>query len=275
MLRRIALASFAAAVAFVVACGHQVTPNPTGANSNLSGKIVLTFRTVGNMNFSQYTYAIIVDTCGQGTPYPNVYGTSFNGYSYAFLVGGSSGVTFPVLDQYILTTAQQNSLDPQVVPANPNLESFEPSYENQPNEFQLIFARAQLDNPLDRSQPCPNITPAPANGSSPSASPSASSSATASASASGAPTASPSPGPSSMPTTAAQVYWYFNFFTLDTAGRTVLDSLGIGGATDNTYDAPAIDTQTNNFNAIFKATGGTVPMDSSAQIAGGEIDNYP
>jgi hypothetical protein len=79
-----------------------------------------------------------------------------------------------------------------------------------------------------------------------------------------------------MPTTAAQVNWYFNFFVLDTAAKTVLDSLGQGGATDNSYDAPAINTQTNSFNAIFKATGGTGgPSDPSAQLAGGEIDNYP
>jgi hypothetical protein len=272
MLRRIALASFAVAVAFVVACGHQVTPNPTGANNNLSGKIVLTFRTNGNMNFSQYTYAVIVDTCGVGTPYPNVYGTSFNGYSFAFLIGGNSGQAFPVLDQFILTPSQQNSLNPQVVPANPNLESFEPNYENQGNQFQLIFARAQLDNPLGVSQPCPNITPAPSNGSSPSSTPSAA----ASTGASSAPSASPSPSVSAMPTTAAQVNWYFNFFVLDTAAKTVLDSLGQGGATDNSYDAPAINTQTNSFNAIFKATGGTGgPSDPSAQLAGGEIDNYP
>jgi hypothetical protein len=232
---------------------------------------VLTFRTNGAMNFSMYTYAVIVDTCGEGTPYPNVYGTSFNGYSYAFLIGGTSGQAFPVLDQFILTPNQQNSLNPQVVPANPSLESFTPNYENQTNEFQLIFARAQLDNPLDVTQPCPNITPAPSNGTSPNASPSA----VASTGASSAPSASPSPAVTSMPTTAAQVNWYFNFYTLDTAAHSVIDSLGEGGSTDNTYDAPAINTQTNNFNAIFKATGGTEPSDPSAQIAGGEIDNYP
>jgi hypothetical protein len=78
-----------------------------------------------------------------------------------------------------------------------------------------------------------------------------------------------------MPTTAAQVYWYVNFFTLDSTARTVQDSLGIGGATDNTYDAPAIDTQTSVQQPLFKATGGTIPGNTSAQISGGEIDNYP
>ncbi len=271
MLRRVALACFAVAIAFVVACGHQVTPEPNSlANNNLSGKIVLTFRTNGPLNFSTYTYAVIVDTCGEGTPYPNVYGNSFNGYSFAFLIGGTSGQAFPVLDQFILTPSQTNSLNPQVVPANPNLESFTPQYENQLNEFQLIFSRAQLDNPLNVAQPCPNITPAPTTGTSPTAS------ASASASASNAPSASPSPNVSatSMPTTAAQINWQFNFFTLDNAAHTVLDSLGIGGGNDNTYPAPLIDTQVTNQYPIFKATGGSVPTDPSAQIEGGEIDNY-
>jgi len=269
MLRRVALACFAVAIAFVVACGHQVTPEPNSlANNNLSGKIVLTFRTNGPLNFSTYTYAVIVDTCGEGTPYPNVYGNTFNGYSYAFLIGGTSGQAFPVLDQFILTPSQTNSLNPQVVPANPNLESFTPQYQNVANEFQLIFSRAQLDNPLEQSQPCPNIAPASSPGPSPSAS------ASASGTASSAPSASPSPVATSMPTTAAQINWYFNFFTLDNAAHTVLDSLGIGGANDNSYPAPAIDTQVTNEYPIFKATGGVVPPDTSAQIEGGEIDNY-
>ena len=271
MLRRVALACFAVAIAFVVACGHQVTPEPNSlANNNLSGKIVLTFRTNGPLNFSLYTYAVIVDTCGEGTPYPNVYGNTFNGYSYAFLIGGTSGQTFPVLDQFILTPSQTNSLDPQVVPADPNLESFTPLYENQNNEFQLIFSRAQLDNPDNVAQPCPNITPAPSNGTSPTASASAS----ANPSVSSTPSSVPSPSVSSMPTTAAQINWYFNFFVLDNSARTVLDSLGIGGANDNSYPAPAIDTQATNQYPIFKATGGAVPNDPSAQLEGGEIDNY-
>ena len=269
MLRRVALAFFAVAIAFVVACGHQVTPEPNSlANNNLSGKIVLTFRTNGPLNFNSYTYAVIVDTCGEGTPYPNVYGTSFNGYSFAFLIGGQAGQAFPVLDQFILTPSQQNSLNPITVPANPNLESFTPNYENLTNEFQIVFSREQLDNPLGVSQPCPNITPIPTTGVSPTAS--------ASAGASSAPSASPSPvaGATSMPTTSAQINWYFNFYSIDNTGKIVLDSLGQGGATDNSYDAPGIDTQATGQYPIFKATGGTTPSDPSAQIEGGEIDNY-
>jgi hypothetical protein len=245
MLRCIALASFALAVAFVVACGHEVTPIPSG-EGNLAGKIVVTFRTTGPMDFTNDTYAIVIDTCGVGTPHPNVYGGSFNGYSYAFLIGGTSGQSLPVLEQFILDSDQQNALNPQFIGADPSFETFTPNYEGLPNQFQLIFARAQLDNPYRIAQPCPNITPSPKTGAS----------------------------PSSMPTTAAQVDWYVNFFTLDTAAHTVLDSLGEYGVSDTIYPSPAIDTQITHTYPVFKTPGGTGGPTTSSQIEGGEIDNY-
>jgi hypothetical protein len=245
MLRRIALASFASAVAFVVACGHEVTPIPMG-EGNLAGKVVVTFRTNGPMDFTNDTYAIVIDTCGEGTPHPNVYGGSFNGYSYAFLIGGTSGQSLPLLEQFILDSDQQNALNPQIIGANPNFETFTPNYEGQLNQFQLIFARAQLDNPDRIAQPCPNI-----------------------ASSSG-----PGASPSSMPTTAAQVDWYVNFFTLDTAAHTVLDSLGEYGVSDTIYPSPVVDTQITRTYPVFKTPGGTGGPTTATQIEGGEIDNY-
>ncbi len=269
MLRRIALASFALAVAFVVACGHEVTPIPIG-EGNLAGKVVVTFRTIGPMDFTNDTYAIVIDTCGEGTPHPNVYGGSYDGYSYAFLIGGTSGQSLPLLEQFILNSDQQNALDPQTIAVDPNLESFEPDYQGQDNQFQLIFSRAQLDNPDHIAQPCPNITPAPKTGASPTLAPSSSASSTATS----APSAAASPIASSMPTTAAQVDWYVNFFTLDTAAHTVLDSLGEYGVSDTIYPSPTIDTQITRTYPVFKTPGGTGGPTSSSQIEGGEIDNY-
>jgi hypothetical protein len=87
--RGAALGIFALAVTLVVACGHQVTPNPT--NSDLAGDIVLKFRVNGTLDFNDFTYAVIIDTCGNGTPYPQAYKTKFNSYSYGFFVGASFG----------------------------------------------------------------------------------------------------------------------------------------------------------------------------------------
>jgi hypothetical protein len=257
MLRRIGLASFVAAVALVVACGHQVTPEPNlDTNNNLAGKMVIRFRTNGPLNFNTYTYAIVIDTCGVGAPLPNVYGTSFFGYSYSFLTGGSYGTAIPALLQYIITPGSSNSLNGQpVILSSTNTELILNS-NGQGNEYEIVFTREQLDNPLGVTQPCPNITPAPT------ASP-----------VSPAPTGA-TPTPTSQPTTSAQQYWYFNFYTINATNKTIIDSLGIGGPTDNTFNGVGVETGTTNSNPVFKATGGAEPSDPSAQIQGGEIDNY-
>lgn len=267
MLRRIALVCFAVAVAFVVACGHQVTPEPNG-NLNLAGKMQIRFRTNGPLDFTTYTYAIVIDTCGNGPPLPNTYETTFTSYSYAFLLGGQAGTAFPVLEQFLLNPSSANSLNPQVVPANPSLSSLTLNSNGQNTEFTLTFSREQLDNPLQVAQPCPNISPAPISTAT------ASPSAVASTGASAGPSASPSPAPTSLATTSAQQYWYFNFFVLDATGRTVIDSLGIGGPTDNTFNGVGVETGSTNSNAIFKAAGGPVANQQAAQLSGGEIDNY-
>ena len=280
MLRRIALASFALGIAFVVACGHQVTPEPNG--NDLSGKVVVRFRTNGPINLTSYIYAIVINTCGSGppfTPYPNVSGTTNRNYSFAFLLGGQYGLAAPVLEQYVLANDSASQLNPQTVGLSQSLYNLILDSNGSPNEFTLTFTRAELDNPVGASQPCPNITPAPSStptvaasaGATPTATP------TPAVPASGkSPTPSPSPtiAPNGQPTTLAQTNWYFNFYSIDNGSKMVLDSLGMGGANDSTYPDLPIDTNTTHQYAIFKATGGVVPTDPSAQMNGGEIDNY-
>lgn len=279
MLRRIALASFALAIAFVVACGHQVTPEPT--TDNLSGKIQIRFRSVGAMNLSLYTYAIILNTCGEGPPFapePNVYGTSFNNYSFGFFIGGNYGTQEPELFQYILNPGTTNQLNPQPVVLSTSITNFILNSNGNNNEFELTFPRSQLDNPLGVPQPCPNIvsataSPTPTAGPSMTATPTANPTASGStASPSAAPSASPSPY--SAPTTQAQATWYLNFFTIDNTGKTVLDTLGPNGAQDDSFAGVSINTQTTNSQTPSKPNGGPEPSDPAAQIQGGEVDNY-
>ncbi len=273
MLRRAALVSFALAVALVAACGRQITPDPTFKNTNLAGRMVVRFRTNGPMDFNKYTYAVVIDTCGAGTPYPNVYATTFDNYSFAFLVGGIYGTAGPALLQYIITPGTSNSLNPQQVPLGSSTTQFVANSNQQNSEFQLTFVRQQLNNPLQVAQPCPNITPAPAGAGS--ASPTAGP--TTAPTASGAPVATPTPGPTipnTQPTTFAQRFWYFNFFTIDNASKMVVDSLGIGGAQDTSFNGIGIAVDASNNYPIFKQTGSIRPGDAAAQLAGGEIDNF-
>lgn len=266
-------------MAFVVACGHQVTPEPT--TDNLSGTMQIRFRTVGTMNLSAYSYAIVINTCGAGPPYapePNVYGTSFNNYSFGFFIGGQYGSSLPELFQYILNPGTSNQLNPQPVVLSTSLENFIPNSNNSGNEFELTFPRAQLNNPLGVSQPCPNISTSASPTPSPSAGPSMTATPTAMPSgATAAPSAAPSatPSPFASATTSAQQYWYFNFFSITTGNNpTVQDSLGIGGATDDTFDGVGVETNLTKSYTLSKATGGPVPPDQAAEIQGGEIDNY-
>ena len=273
--RRVALGTFAAAVSLVVACGHQVTPNPS--TSDLAGDIVLKFRVNGTLDFTNYTYAIIIDTCGNGTPYPQAYNTTFNSYSYGFFIGGSTfGAALPQLEEYFVLPNSSGTIQSVGIPESPSLEQFIPNDNGQGNEFELVFKRAELDNPYGHDvQTCPNI-PLTSASASPTASagssPVATSSAVATLAPGASPTPSPSSGPSASPTIAAQSTWAFNFFTIQ--GKTILDSLGIGGPSDNTWSSSTINVNVSGDTPFFKATGGVQPSNPSAQLNGGDIQNY-
>jgi len=286
MLRRVAIVSFAIAALLVVACGHQVTPSPNPLNNNLSGHVVIKFDTVGQLDFTDFTYAIIIDTCGTNppTPYPQAFTSgSLFAFSYAFFIGGKFGTALPQLVEYFVNPNSNGTIQSVDVPENPSLEQLQLDDNGQGNEFELIFDRAELDNPLNQAQPCPLLSPLPVSpspsssaGSSPTAGPTSTASArapyVATATPVASPTASPTATPAGPPTTSAQQYWYFNFFTIQ--GTTILDSLGIGGPTDQTFNGVGMETNTTNDYPIFKATGGVEPSNPAAQLEGGNIQNY-
>ncbi|MBD5604899.1 MAG: hypothetical protein IAI48_07395 [Candidatus Eremiobacteraeota bacterium] len=278
-LRRAAIAVFGLAVSLVVACGHQVTPNPT--NNSLAGDIVVKFRVNGTLDFANYTYGIVIDTCGLGTPYPQALNTSLNSYSYAFFVGGSYGVALPQLVEYFVLPNSISAITSRNVMENSSLEQFTPNDNNLGNEFELIFKREELDNPLRvPNQLCPNIplttasaTPVPTG--------SAGSAPTATAISTLAPGASPSPSPTAtpygQPTQSIQSNWAFNFFTIQPGNPpTILDSLGPNGANDTGYNSAIVNVNVSQDVPIFKATGGNQTTSiPAAQLSGGEIQNYP
>ncbi|GAC1499829.1 MAG: hypothetical protein NVS1B2_23910 [Vulcanimicrobiaceae bacterium] len=272
MVRRTALASFAFALLLVVACGRQVTPDPgskSSSNLNLAGRMVVRFRTNGPMDFAKYTYAIVINTCGGGPPYPDAFATTFNNYSFSFLIGGVSGTAGPALVQYILTPGQSNSLNPQQVPLGASTTQFVPNSNQQNSEFQLTFVRQQLNNPLQVAQPCPLSGVAASPG--PTA---VATVAVATPSPTPLATASAAVPPNAQPTTFAQRLWYFNYFTIDNATNRVVDSLGVGGASDTTFNGIGIAVDQSNNYPIFRQAGSALPGDARAQIAGGQIDNF-
>ncbi len=276
MFRRLAFLSLALGLVVAAACGRQVTPSP-GASSNLSGKMVIRFRVRGTLDFNNVNYVIVFNTTGTGgEPYPQAELTSFANFSYAFAVGadhGGAGVTLPTLFQYIVAPGTSNNLNPQPVQLGASTTQFIPMDSLANNEFQLTFTRLQLDNPLMFNatatpgatlSPVASLTPSPAaTTAAPSAPPSG---------------FAPTNTPLALATSQAQRTWFINFFTIDRTANggsgAPLDSLGIGGAKDTSFNF-TIDTATQNLQPVFRPSGITYPSNLSAAIDGGEVDNYP
>jgi len=243
MLRRIVAIPFAVALA-LSGCGHQVTPSPTFAD--LSGDLVIDFQTSGPLDFTNVTYLIAVDTCGNGVPYPQAELTGFQSYSFGFFVGGQFGTALPKLFQYYLNpNGSGQFINVQVLSLNPSTTQFVPNLSNQTNQFQLTFPRTDFENPLQIPQPCPN-TAAPVGG------------------------ATPAPGATPIGQSST---WTFNFITIQN-GQPV-DSLGIGGATDTSFQGVSVDIAQNSSQQIVRGTPNQIPSNPSAQIIGGEIENFP
>jgi len=271
MLRRAALVTFVSALLLVGACGRQITPEPK-LSSNLAGHMLIRFRVNGSsLAFTSYDYQIVIDACGEGVPRPNPgANSSVKNYSYSFNVGTSPfGVTpvYPILLQYKLLTGL-TGFTPLTVPISPSLISFVPNSNGQGNEFEIVFDREQLDNPKNLAQPCPSFTQPPASGAV----------APGATAATSSPASTPSPAgatPVPKPTTPVQATWILNFIVLTPSGVPV-DSLGQGGSSDNSYPGIVVDTQSQSQQQIVKLPDSSgAPPDPNAQIAGGEVDNYP
>ncbi len=238
MFRRFASIGFAAAVALVVGCGHQVTPSPV--TNNLSGEILVKLRTAGQQDFNNVTYMIAVNTCGSGVPYPQAALTGYKNYSYGFFVGAGYNTALPQLWEYFVNSSSSGTITSVLVNnLDPTTTQFTPNDNGQGNEFQLIFQRADLYNPLNVAEPCPP--------------------------------GGPTPSPSSSPFQGLST-WTFNMITFQ--NRIPQDSLGNGGATDNTFPGIVVDTTTTNTQTYNKPSGQVAPNNPAAQLIYGEVDNY-
>jgi hypothetical protein len=264
MLRRASLAFFVLALGLAVACGRQVTPSPT-FNNNLAGKILIKFRTVGSLDFTQFDYWIVFNTSGQGgEPYAAALqaGNDKN-FSYAFVIGpqtGGAGTVLPALVQFYTIPGVGPRF--RTFTVNPSLTSLQPNSNGQGTEFTLTFARSQLALPPPTQ---------PTGGPSPSASPSAS----PTPSPTGSVQPSSAPTPQSSPTAASQSTWFVNMFTTDSSNPPhVLDALGLG-ATDQTFTAGQFDVNSPNDIPWQQPTELNPPSNSSAQLQGFELINTP
>ncbi|MBV9647088.1 MAG: hypothetical protein JO043_06480 [Candidatus Eremiobacteraeota bacterium] len=274
MLRRASLLLFLLAIGLAVACGRQVTPNPTF--SNLAGTLEIKFRTNALANFMQYNYFIAVNTSGNGQePYAvGFQNRQFSNFSYAVVQGVNSAATgsvLPILLQYYLIPnvqqprTQQFNLNPATTQLQLNTATTS-AY----SEFIVIFARSQLSLP----------SPTGTSGPTPSASPSGKPTPTPTPSPTGTgPTPTPTPLPSgptpvASPTIPSQSTWCINLFITDANGVNVYDALGLG-AQDHSFNQGCFDVNTPLDRVYRQPLEVAPPPDPSSQLYGFELINTP
>jgi hypothetical protein len=275
MLRSIGLALSLVAI-MLAACGRQVTfPKPGTIAGLPAGNMLIRYTVQGTFDFTDYSYAIVFNTSGNGgTPYAN---TQFNGgflnYSFAWFVGGKFGTVQspPVLLQYYLTPGSTTNVGTQQIVVPLNLATLTLNSNGQNSQFTLLFTRSLFDRPPIGSptpSPVPSPTPLP-SGVTPSPSPTPLPSGV---------TPSPSPAPSnscSVQYTYICDIWYVNFFVLDQNG-VPLDALGLNGRNDTSFSLPLPTNMVFDYvNQLTVPAGAISNGNPNASIAGGEIKNAP
>lgn len=193
--------------------------------------------TVGPLDFADYQYAIVFNTSGNGQePYANAYLTSFLNYSFVWVVGAQNGLSAaPTLEEVFPIT---NGLGEIGVSVPPSSVQFIPNSNGQGTEFTLQFARALFYTVTPTATPTPVVAL-----------------------------------PTAVPTTAGQQTWNINVFTMNSSNQ-ILDAGGLGP--NDTSFTLQVDTTTASDNTLpFKKAGANSTASTSAQIAGGEIQNEP
>lgn len=236
-----------------------------------AGTMLIRFNIQGTFDFTDYSYAIIFNTSGNGgTPYAN---TQFQGgflnYSFGWFVGGAFGSVQspPVLLQYYLTPGSTTNVGTQQIVVPLQLATLTLNSNGQNSQFTLLFSRTLFDRPaIGQATPSPTPAPSPtATGASPT--PTASG-------------ASPTPSPSGSPNSCGSTQytyicdtWYVNFFVLDHNG-VPLDALGLNGRSDTTFSLPLpTNTSFDYINQLSVPAGAVGTGNPNTMITGGEIKN--
>jgi hypothetical protein len=201
--------------------------------------MVVRFKTAAPMNFGQYKYIIVFNTSGNGQePYANALQTGFLNYSFAWVIGGTSGPlpNPPILLQYYPLPGTSTGLQTISLAVPPTAANLLTNINGTNSEFQLTFNRQLFTIP-------PPTQTAP---------------------------------PSPVPTSTAQASWNINYFTTDQNGVPI-DAGGINGKSDVAFTLSVNTTQSVDLtDSAFQKSGvSSTVSDPAAQITGGEIINVP
>lgn len=256
----------------MAACGRQVTPNRPGQGTTglPPGYMSVKFRTSAPFNFQSYSYAVVFNTTGNGyVPLPvGTQSNNYLGYSFAIIVGGVNGSVTSTAWSFNRNVPNQPPIL-QPIPTTPQDLQFTNNTNGLGTEFTLLFVPEALAAFYSTASPSPTTSPSGSPSPTPTPTPTTS------------PTGSPTASPTALPSGVAAV-WLFNYFTVSggiQAGSSLalVDSLGTGGPTDQTYTDPStpIDITQVFDTGAFYSLAGNHPADPTAQIAGGDISNNP
>jgi len=250
--------------------------------------MIVKFTVAAPFNFTTNSYVVVFNTEGTSgsaqSQTPEAYAalTNYANWDVALIVSQpptTSGPTAYVCDFFrnagtIVPVLLQVPTVPGQVILNPNSNGIQ-------TQFSVQF-------PISLAEYLASATPSPSPSGSATASPTPSPTPTATATATATASAGASASPSASPTAPSYNFsnvWYWNYFVVSgpvgcngnaIASTSLIDSLGSGGGSDNTYVDPQeldINTtfDTGTFNA-FPLNNGNL-SDQTAQIVSGEISN--
>ena len=160
MLRTLAVTVFLAALV-LVACGRQVTPNPTNGTQNgvLPGYLFVRYDTANPMDFANVRYLIAFNTSGNGgVPYTNAYNTGYANYSFIITVSGTNGFVASQVCQII--RQQGGGVTCQPLQFSPSQVILTLNTNGKNTEFTVMFDR-RLFFGIPTASPTPPATTQP------------------------------------------------------------------------------------------------------------------
>ena len=226
-------------------CGRQVTGLNAPQTLTASGWTMIRFETNGIFNPGSLTYYIVINTAGTGMPYWLAQNSNFQNWSYAFVVGGTTGATSkPALWQSYLNPQASSGIQFFNLQYAEAAYTFQPNVavSNVPGGFTFSFNRCILNVPPVSS----GATPAP----------------------------TPSTGvcpPFSFP--GLTNVWNINILTADQNG-TPIDSLGTNGPSDTSVTF-TVDISQNADVTHVKPAGSASVTNPQASIYGIEVISTP
>lgn len=246
-VRRLGTAVILAAMVMLSGCGRQVTGlNVPGGNAlTPAGWTMVRFETNGIFNPGSLTYYIVINTAGNGMPYWLAQNSNFRNWTYAFVVGGTTGATGkPALWQSYFNPNVSSGIQFFQLPYADAAYTFQSnvSVANVPGGFTFSFNRCILNVPPVSS----GATPAPT------------------------PTGGRCP-PFSF--SGLGNVWNVNILTADANG-TPIDSLGTNGPSDTSVNFTVDISQSTDI-AHVKPAGSASVANPQASIYGLEVISTP